>query len=87
MLFVLFLESFCMFLYDFLYVVQFMFGKATVFSQFNSWLQPKFSLITITHYMYMHSLFLVGENFEDIATFSTKNRTHCEYFGKNKHYL
>ncbi len=29
-LLVLLFESFCMFLYDFLYVVQFMFGKAAV---------------------------------------------------------
>ena len=47
-LLILFLESFCMFLYNFLYVIQLMFRKAAILGQFNFWLQPKLGLMTIT---------------------------------------
>ena len=83
MLFVLFFELFCIFLYNFLYVIQFVPRKTTVFGQFNFWLQPKLGLIAVSHNMNMHPFFLIGKNLEDITAFSAKDRTHIDEFSAN----
>ena len=80
MLLILFLESFCMFLYNFLYFVQFVLGKTAVLGQFNFRFQPKLGLVTISYNMDVHPLFFIGENLEHITAFPAKNWTHYYWF-------
>lgn len=80
MLFVLLFESFCISFYYFPYRVQFMLRKPRVFCKLNLRFKPKLCLLPFMDNMNMHSLFFIGEDFENIAAFSAKNRAHLLYF-------
>ena len=79
-LFVLLFELFCISFNNFSNSIQFVFGKTDILCKLDIRFKPKLHLIPLMENMNTHSLFFIREDFEDITTFTTKNRTHYSRF-------